>query len=191
LFSWVRARFAPRVAVIGPAAGGKSTLIDVIYNHGNLVPRRNHTMTQEISKRGAIHIQLSGIFGQGELILKSFDDTPGQKDFVTEAVADYLMNFTPKVIVVVVDVSRPFFDDVPERAQSDTGKWFDAIHHKGSGDQAAFRGFVPNVACVVVVFSKYDEIHRISQNVSHNDRPHLSAAWKNIMASTWKRQKKS
>lgn len=157
IFSWIKAMFSPRVAIIGPTRSGKTTFVRVINNQGRLVPLIDHKSTTRIRGAGTTKMKLRGNWGETELLLRNLDDTPGHRGAAANVV-QYLLSYTPKVLIVVVDVSRPFTEEA-EMAEADTAKWFDAIRSEGLMNPQQFREFIRNLACVLVLMNKFDRAH--------------------------------
>src|SRR5258708_706159 len=71
--------FCARMTIIGSEASGKSTLVRVLYNAGNLVEIRDHKRTPKISPASALEVTFTGPTGESTLVLRSIWDTPGQR----------------------------------------------------------------------------------------------------------------
>jgi signal recognition particle receptor subunit beta len=161
--SWVSIRSlykairSPRIALIGPTQSGKTTFIGVILNKGRLVSLINHTPTRDVQGTGLIKMNVKGTWGETELLLRNLDDTPGHRAVAANVVA-YLLSYKPKVLIVVVDVSRPF-TEAAKMADRDTSKWFEEIRNKGQRSPKQFQKFIDKLACVLVLMNQFDSVH--------------------------------
>lgn len=168
----LKALFSARIAVVGPAAGGKTTFIDVINNSGRLVARRDHEMTIEIVKGNITRFSTKGPLADQELVLRSIDDTPGQKSF-TSNIIDYFYSYKPRLLIIVVDVSRPF-KEVSELAERDTGKWFESVRLKAQKSKNKFEEFIEQLGCVIIILNKFDQVHEILASECRGNSDYLN-----------------
>jgi signal recognition particle receptor subunit beta len=160
LFIWFKAYFlSPRVSIIGSVRSGKTTFLRVVNNHGRLVPRGPHVRTKVSGGIGTTKMKVAGDWGESELLLSDIEDTPGDKG-TADSVVDRLVSYTPKVLVVVVDVSRPFsYTEDPHLAESDTSLWFDAIRIQALKRQKEFQYAIGHLAAILVLMNQFDLAH--------------------------------
>jgi len=170
---WKRVQilFSARMTIIGPEASGKSTLVQVLYNAGNLVEITDHRRTPQIFGEGALEVTFTGPTGESNLLLRSIWDTPGQRHDTASDVARHIASYKPRVLVFVLDMARPF-SLPPDQAELDTEKWFDDLIVYAEGKEGReFCESLGLVDCVVVMLNKINKVYDGLFDKFEHDRP--------------------
>lgn len=169
-WNWIVKRlkvlFSLRISIVGPENSGKTTLKRVLYNQGNLVSKSDYRRTRKFDPGRALFVEYSGSLGSKERIFRNIFDTPGQRHRTVDTVVAHIVDSRPRVLVFVVDCSRPF-QESEEQSERDSSKWFgDLISRAEHVDEGKeFRAALAKVKLVVLMLNKANKVHdEVSQS---------------------------
>lgn len=167
----------PKLVILGPGRGGKSTLTKVLYNELQLLRRKRYRISEDFESQGDLLISFRK--RNKMLLLRNIVATIGQigaEDRLIKRNVKKVGRYEPEVLIFVFDVSEPFSSG-PDESDRDPEYWLNTLiaraSDKSDKDSKTFRDSLGSAKSVQLVLNKANLVYERERKKTSNDKAAL------------------